>query len=396
MRIVSGMRPTGALHLGHYHGVLKNWLNLQKDHQCFFFVADWHALTTHYQETANIYENSIEMVRDWLALGIDPEQAVIFRQSDVLQHAELHVLLSMITPLSWLERIPTYKDQQQKLKDKDLSTYGFLGYPLLQSADILLYRPHGVPVGEDQVVHVEITREIARRFNRFYGEIQETDIAPLWTSFAGDRAKQWQKWRKRYQEQGDLESLEKAEKSLAFLDISKADKALLTNYLYGYGKPLLTEPQPLLTTEAKMLGVDGQKMSKSYHNTIALREDAEVIAKKISTMPTDPARQRRHDVGNPEHCPVWSWHQIYSSEMTQNWVKQGCTTAAIGCLECKKPLIEAVESEVAVFRHRAASWSDAAIQTILSEGKIKATQAAAECMQVVKEAMGLLPKIEEK
>jgi tryptophanyl-tRNA synthetase len=384
------MRPTGALHLGHYHGVLKNWLDLQKDHQCFFFVADWHALTTHYQETANIYENSLEMVRDWLAVGIDPEQAVIFRQSEVLQHAELHVLLSMITPLSWLERMPTYKDQQQKLKDKDLSTYGFLGYPLLQSADILLYQPQGVPVGEDQVVHVEITREIARRFNRLYGEIQETDLSALWARFAGDRAKQWQKWRKRYQESGDVESLEKAEQSLHFLDISEQDKALLKNYLYGYGKPLLTEPQPLLTSAAKMLGLDGQKMSKSYHNTIALREASQDIDKKISTMPTDPARKRRQDAGNPEYCPVWSWHQIYSSDATKDWVKQGCTTAAIGCLDCKKPLVDAVEAEVALFRQRAAQWSDAAIKTILAAGQKKAAQAAADCMGVVKKAMGLL------
>ncbi|MBT8112151.1 MAG: tryptophan--tRNA ligase [Gammaproteobacteria bacterium] len=393
-RVLSGMRPTGKLHLGHLHGVLHNWLELQHTHECFFFVADWHALTTEYDNTQIISKSVTEMVVDWLSAGVSPSAATLFIQSHVPEHAELHLLLSMITPLGWLERVPTYKDQQEKLKGKDLATYGFLGYPLLQSADILAYKAGNVPVGEDQVAHVELTREVARRFNYIYGK--ESDFeekAKLAISKMGKKnAKLYREHRKRFQEKGDPEALEVAQALLeSQQNISIGDKERLFGYLEGEGKIILPEPQALLTKASKMPGLDGQKMSKSYNNTISLREEAELVEKKIRTMPTDPARVKRTDPGNPEKCPVWQFHEIYSSEDTRSWVKEGCTTAGIGCIECKQPVIDAVELELQPIRERANEYleDEATVQSIIKEGCEEARDVARDTLDDVREAIGL-------
>src|SRR5512141_1004229 len=342
------MRPTGRLHLGHYHGVLANWIKLQHEYPCLFFVADWHALTTAYDEPGTITQNAWDMVIDWLAAGVDPSQATLFIQSRVPEHAELHLLLSMMTPLPWLERVPTYKDQQEKLTEKDLATYGFLGYPLLQSADILIYRATQVPVGEDQVPHIEFTREIARRFNHIYGRepgFEEKAEAAV-KKLGSKKARLYAELRTRFQQQGDDEALQSAK---ALLDeqqsLSLGDRERLFGYLEGGGKMILSEPQAMLTVASKMSGLDGQKMSKSYINTITLREDEAEVAKKIKTMPTDPARVRRTDAGDPEKCPVWQLHKVYSNDDTKQWVQHGCKSAGIGCIECKQPVIRAVLEE---------------------------------------------------
>ena len=388
------MRPTGSLHLGHYHGVLKNWIKLQHEYECLFFVADWHALTTHYDSPEVIQDNVWEMVIDWLAAGVDPSQAVLFIQSQVPEHAELHLLLSMITPLGWLERVPTYKDQQEKLTEKDLSTYGFLGYPLLQSADILIYRANQVPVGEDQVPHIEFTREMARRFNHIYGrEIGFEQKAEAAVKKMGSKkARLYEELRNRYQEQGDDEALESARALLnEQQNLSLGDRERLFGYLEGGGKMILAEPQSLLTTASRMPGLDGQKMSKSYNNTITLREDADSVTKKIRTMPTDPARVRRTDPGSPERCPVWQLHQVYSSEDVQSWVRVGCTSAGIGCLECKQPVIDAVLKEQEPMRERAQMYfeSPSLVRNLIADGCEKARELARETMRDVREAMGL-------
>jgi tryptophanyl-tRNA synthetase len=393
-RVVSGMRPTGALHLGHYHGALKNWVRLQSEFPCFYFVADWHALTTHYDEPAVIEENAWEMVIDWLASGVDPAQATLFMQSRIVEHAELHTLLSMITPLGWLERVPTYKDQQERLSDRDLSTYGFLGYPLLQSADVLIYRAHYVPVGEDQVPHVEFMREIARRFNHIYGRepgFEEKAKAAV-KKLGSRKAKLYNQLRSRYQEQGDEGALESAR---ALLDeaqnLAAGDRERLFGYLEGGGRMILVEPDVLLTEASRLPGLDGQKMSKSYGNTIALREDAESVTKKIRTMPTDPARVKRTDPGNPEKCPVWQFHLTYSDQKTKEWVQAGCRSAGIGCLECKQPVIDAVLAEQAPMRERAQKYLDdpTLVKNIVADGCDKARGLARETMREVREVMGL-------
>ncbi|MDH5777616.1 MAG: tryptophan--tRNA ligase, partial [Gammaproteobacteria bacterium] len=353
------MRPTGALHLGHYHGVLKNWLKLQHEYECFFFAADWHALTTHYETPDTIEQHVWDMVIDWLAVGINPGSACLFIQSRVMEHAELHLLLSMMTPLGWLERVPSYKDQQEKLKERDLATYGFLGYPLLQSADILVYKASQVPVGEDQVAHVELTREVARRFNHLYGREPgfEEKAAEAITKMGKKNAKLYTQLRKKYQEQGEDEALETARALLEEQqNITLGDKERLYGYLEGGGRIILPEPEALLTPASKMPGLDGQKMSKSYGNTIALREDPEIIEKNLRTMPTDPARVRRTDPGTPEKCPVWSLHQVYSSDEIKTWVQEGCRTAGIGCLDCKGPVIDAIQQELAPIRERAVEY----------------------------------------
>jgi tryptophanyl-tRNA synthetase len=394
-RVLSGMRPTGSLHLGHYHGVLKNWLKLQHEYECFLFVADWHALTTEYEDPAIIAESVWDMVIDWLAVGINPGEATLFIQSKIPQHAELHVLLSMITPLGWLERVPTYKDQQEKLKDKDLSTYGFLGYPLLQAADILIYKAGYVPVGEDQVAHIELARDVARRFNYLYGrEPGFEEKAEAATRKMGKKgARLYLDLRKRYQEQGDTEALETAQ---AFLEsqqnVSLGDRDRLFGYLEGGGRAILAEPYPLLTAESKMPGIDGEKMSKSYGNTIGLREDSDSVVHKLRTMPTDPARVRRQDPGDPEKCPVWKLHQIYSSEEVKAWVQQGCRSAGIGCLDCKQPLIDIVLAELAPIRERAEEYmSDReAVRGIIAEGCETAREVARQTMEEVRQAMGLV------
>jgi len=393
-RVLSGMRPTGRLHLGHYHGVLKNWIKLQHEYECFFFVADWHALTTHYGDASLFEENVIEMVIDWLAVGVNPGSAALFAQSRVPEHAELHLLLSMITPLGWLERVPSYKDQQEKLKEKDLDTYGFLGYPLLQAADILIYRAGFVPVGADQVAHVELTREVARRFNHVYGRepgFEENAEAAV-GKMGKKAAKQYAQLRTAYQEQGDHEALEKAQALLKEQqNISIGDRERLFGYLEGGGKMILAEPQSLLTPASKMPGLDGQKMSKSYDNTISLREDLEQISGKISKMPTDPARVRLTDPGDPEKCPVWQLHQTYSDEDTKSWVVEGCKSAGIGCLECKKPVIDAVVKELEPIQKEAKQYENDRdlVRSVLIEGGEKARESARDTIADVRTAMGL-------
>ncbi|MCV6636332.1 tryptophan--tRNA ligase [Candidatus Albibeggiatoa sp. nov. NOAA] len=394
-RVLSGMRPTGALHLGHLHGVLKNWVKLQYEHRCFFFVADWHALTTLYDDTSKISPSVWEMLIDWLAVGINPSESTLFIQSKVPEHAELHLLLSMSTPLSWLERIPTYKDQQQKLKDKDLSTYGFLGYPLLQSADILIYKAGLVPVGEDQVAHVEITREVARRFNYIYGREKNFEKKALDAAkkMGKKNKKLYQELRKRYQEQGDDEALETARALVeSQQNINLGDKKRLLGYLDGDTKIILPEPDSLLTPMSKMPGIDGQKMSKSYNNTIALREPPSSVEQKIRTMPTDPARVRRTDPGDPKKCPVWDFHKIYSDDDTRTWVQNGCKSADIGCIECKQPVIEGVLAELKPIQERAQQYIEDpdALRSIMNEGCENARAVARETLDEVRQAMGLV------
>jgi tryptophanyl-tRNA synthetase len=393
-RVLSGMRPTGALHLGHYHGVLKNWVRLQAEYPCLYFVADWHALTTDYEAPGQVQKNAWDMVIDWLAAGVDPNQATLFVQSLVPEHSELHLLLSMMTPLGWLERVPTYKDQQEKLSDRDLSTYGFLGYPLLQSADILIYRAKYVPVGEDQVPHVEFTREVARRFNHLYGrEAGFEDKAKAAVKKMGSKkARVFSDLRTRFLEQGDVEALQRAQ---ALLDeqqnLPRGDRERLFGWLEGSGKKILVEPDALLTESSRLPGLDGQKMSKSYGNAIELRDEPETVARKIRTMPTDPARVKRSDPGNPDVCPVWQLHMVYSDQQRKDWVRQGCTTAGIGCLECKQPVIDAVQAELAPMRERAQTYVDDAtlVKNIIADGCDRASKLATETMRDVREAMGL-------
>jgi len=393
-RVLSGMRPTGALHLGHYHGVLKNWIRLQHEYECLYFVADWHALTTHYDSPDVIEQHVWDMVIDWLAAGVDPAQATLFIQSRVPEHAELHLLLSMVTPLGWLERIPTYKDQQEKLANKDLSTYGFLGYPLLQSADILIYRANQVPVGEDQVPHVEFTREVARRFNHVFGREEgfEQKAEAAIKKLGAKRARIYRQQRTKFLEKGDAEALAAARALVEETqNLPLGDRERLFGYIEGGGKVLLTEPQALLTEASKMPGLDGQKMSKSYDNTIGLREDADLIAKKIKTMPTDPARVKRTDSGDPDKCPVWQLHQVYSDEQRRAWVQAGCRSAGIGCLECKQPVIDAVIEELKPIRERAAQYLEdpTLVRSIIADGCEKARKLAHETLREVKQAMGL-------
>ena len=388
------MRPTGALHLGHYHGVLKNWVKLQHEYPCLFFVADWHALTTQYDNPQGIEKSSMDMVIDWLAAGVDPNQSTLFIQSKVPEHAELHLLMSMRTPLGWLERVPTWKEQQERIEGRDLSTYGFLGYPLLQSADILIYRADKVPVGEDQVPHIEITREIARRFNHLYGREPgfEDKAKDAVRKLGAKRARMYHDLRTRFQQEGDDEALEQAK---ALLDetqnLSLGDRERLYGYLEGSGKMILVEPEALLTPAARMPGLDGQKMSKSYGNTVNLREDAESVTRKVRTMQTDPARMRRTDPGEPERCPVWQLHAIYSGEDTLAWVQRGCRSAGIGCLECKQPVLEAILKEQEVLHERAQPYLDdpSLLRSIIADGCERARRLAQETMRDVREAMGL-------
>lgn len=393
-RVLSGMRPTGRLHLGHYHGVLKNWVALQHEYDCFFFVADWHALTTHYEEPSIIPASIWDMVVDWLAAGIDPTKATLFIQSRVMEHAELHLLLSMITPLGWLERVPSFKDQQEKLRERDLATYGFLGYPLLQSADILIYKAGLVPVGEDQVAHVELTREIARRFNHIFGrETNFEEKAQKAKDKMGKKnAQLLDKLRKAYIEQGDQQALDTARSVIeSQSNLSNADRERLFGYLEGSGRIILPEPQVLLTKASRMPGLDGQKMSKSYGNTIALRDPPAQVEKALRTMPTDPARVRRSDPGDPGRCPVFQLHEVYSSEETRTWVAAGCRSAAIGCLECKQPVIEAVLAELKPIQERAREFEaqPEEVRNIIAEGNEAARVVARKTMEEVRQAMAM-------
>ena len=393
-RVLSGMRPTGALHLGHYHGVLKNWVRLQAEYPCFFFVADWHALTTHYETPEVIQESVWEMVIDWLAAGVDPNQATLFIQSRVPEHSELFLLLAMGTPLGWLERVPTYKDQIEKLKEKDLQTYGFLGYPLLQAADILIYRALHVPVGEDQVPHVEMTREVARRFNYLYGRelgFEEKALEAV-KKLGSKRAKLYAELRTAYQERGEDEALLQAQAMLQeSQSLSMGDRERLFGYLEGARKIILVEPQALLTSASRMPGLDGQKMSKSYGNTISIREAPEEVVRLVRTMPTDPARVRRTDPGNPANCPLWQFHQVYSDQATKDWAEKGCKSAGIGCLDCKQPVIDAILREQQPMFERAQQYLDdpSLLRSIIADGSDKARKVAQETMRDVREAMGL-------
>jgi tryptophanyl-tRNA synthetase len=323
-RVLSGMRPTGKLHLGHVVGALNNWVKLQNEYECFHFIADWHALTSDYADTSRIRENRIEMMVDWLAAGLDPNKSVMFVQSAVPQHAELHLLLSMITPLGWLERVPTYKEQRDNITDKDLGNYGFLGYPVLQSADILMYKGNYVPVGEDQVPHVELTREICRRFNSYY-----SDVFP--------------------------------------------------------------EPQALLTPVPRLPGLDGRKMSKSYGNDISLSDTPEEITKKIKTMMTDPARKRRTDPGNPDVCPVFAYHKIYSTGETLQTVDRECRVAGIGCIDCKKWMSERLIENLSPLLQRRQEYAARTdeIKDIIADGNLKASAVATQTMNEVRDAVQL-------
>jgi tryptophanyl-tRNA synthetase len=394
-RVLSGMRPTGALHIGHFHGALKNWVRLQDEYPCFFFVADWHALTTHY-ETPEVLAASVwDMVIDWFAAGLDPKKATVFIQSRVPEHAELFLLLSMSTPLGWLERVPTYKDQIEKIRDRDLSTYGFLGYPLMQAADILIYRATMVPVGEDQVPHIEMTREIARRFNSLFGrEPGFEDKARAAVKKLGNRnAKIYEELRTRYQERGDSEALEAARALLAQAQsLSAEDRERAAGYLEGSGRVILVEPAAKLTETPKLPGLDGQKMSKSYGNVILMREEPKALTEKIRRMTTDPARVRRTDPGEPERCPVWQLHKVYSSAETQAWAAHGCRTAGIGCLDCKQPVIDALIAEQQPWRERAQPYVDdpTLLRAIVDDGCDRARAAARETMREVRDAMGLV------
>jgi len=382
------------MHIGHYHGALKNWLRLQEQYECLYFAADWHALTTHYESPESIEESVWEMFIDWFAVGINPNRATVFIQSRVPEHAELALLLGMITPVGWLERVPTYKDQQEKLADRDLATFGFLGYPVMQGADILIYRANMVPVGEDQVSHLELVREVARRFNHIFGREPdfEDKAKAAMAKLGTKRAKRYAALRTAFQEQGDEAALEAARELLnETQNLSLGDRERLFGYLEGSRRVILPEPQPLLTDTPRVPGLDGQKMSKSYGNTIMLREDPASVTKKIRTMQTDPARVRRSDPGNPEHCPVWGLHKIYSDEPTREWVVRGCTTAGIGCLECKQPVIDAIIAEQQPIHERAQKYLDdpSLVRSIIADGCERARKLAEETMRDVRAAMGL-------
>jgi tryptophanyl-tRNA synthetase len=393
-RVLSGMWPTGRLHLGNYHGALRNWVELQYQYECFFFVADWHMLTTGYDDTSRLQEYIKDVLIDWLAAGLNPGVATLFIQSQVPEHAELHLLLSMVTPLGWLERVPSFKDQQEQLKDRDLATYGFLGYPLLQSADILIYRAAYVPVGEDQIAHVELTREAARRFNHLYGRESdfEEKVERAVKSLGGRNTMSYRQLRRKFQETGDTDSLERARALVQSNNrITVADRERLLGFLEGTGITILPEPQVLLTSTPKVPGLDGRKMSKSYGNTIGMREEPDSIVKKMRAMQTDPARVRRTDPGDPEKCPVWDLHKIYSDEATRNWASEGCRSAGIGCLDCKQKVIDKVVEEVTGMRRRAQEFEEnpELVRGIVAEGADKAREAARQTLDEVRRAMHL-------
>ncbi len=393
-RVVSGMRPTGSLHLGHYHGVLKNWIQLQHEYECLFFVADWHALTTHYERPFDIDNHITDMLIDWLAAGLNPGSCTMFIQSRVRAHAELHLLLSMMTPIGWLERVPTYKDQQENLKNLDLATYGFLGYPLLQSADVLVYQGNLVPVGEDQVYHLELTREIARRFNHLYGrgpDFEEKVDAAI-AKMGKKNAKLYRHAVKEYQQSGTVEALEKGQALVSSqANLSLGDRERLLGFLEGSGKMILPEPQVLLSKTSKFPGLDGRKMSKSYDNTIGLREAPESVTQKLKVMPTDPARVRRSDPGEPEKCPVWEFHKVYSTDEEQKWVLDGCRSAGIGCIECKGVVTKNILEEQAPIIEAGLKFEQnpRLVQEIIREGSDKAKDIARDTMSKVRDAMGL-------
>lgn len=392
-RVLSGIRPTGRIHLGNYYGAVKNWVALQHEYETFICIVDLHALTTDYATPRQIPQNCWDLAVDLLAAGIDPQKTHLFIQSEVPEHSELHLLLSMMTPLGWLERVPTYKDQQQQLKDRDLSTYGFLGYPMLQAADILLYKATHVPVGEDQVAHVELVREVARRFNHLYGrdESYEDEVTHALSHLDKKMRKQFQQLVQGYQEKGDSEALQKGKTVLEKLSLSQREQELLLGYLEGKGRIILPEPEVLLTETPLFPGLDGRKMSKSYDNTIALREAPESIIQKMKRMPTDPARVRRTDAGDPAKCPVWNFHKIYSDDETKAWVEKGCRSADIGCLDCKQRVIDVMLDELTPIAERARKYekNPSRVMEILDAGAKAARQVAGETLKEVQEVMGI-------
>ena len=388
------MRPTGKLHLGHWRGVLQNWLRMQEDRECFFFVADWHALTTDYAAADKIQKRGIEMAADWLACGIDPARATLFTQSDAPEHAELFVLLAMICPLSWLERIPSYKEAVADARAtgrSDLRTYGFLGYPLLQSADILLYRAAEVPVGEDQVAHIEFAREIARRFNFLFGRGDAFDslLAAAREKIGADAAGRLSSLRERYQSGGDEAALATGRAWIdESADIEPPEREALRGDFVGGGREILTEPAARLTATAKMPGLDGRKMSKSYGNEILLSDSSETVFAKLRRMPTDPQRVRRTDPGDPEKCPVWDFHKIFSAAEDRAEVDSGCRSAALGCVDCKRILARNIDSELDPIRARRADLREAEVVAVLRDGAARARRAAGETMERVRAAVG--------
>ena len=393
-RCLSGMRPTGRLHIGHLHGCLENWVKLQHQYDCYFFVADWHALTTAYHDTSEIEQSTIDMIIDWLAAGLSPSACTMFVQSKVPEHAELMVLLSMITPRAWLERVPSYKDQIERLNDRDLDTFGFLGYPVLQAADILMYRAGHVPVGADQQAHVEATRDIARRFNETFGRDEdfEQKAQKSLAKLGSEVAAKLTKLRRAFVEKGDADALARAQTLLdENLADSVSEKERLYGYLEGVGRIILPEPNALITKEKVVTGLDGQKMSKSTGNTISLREEPDAVESTIRRMPTDPARVRRTDPGEPNKCPVYSMQKNYLSDEQLSWVENGCRTASIGCIDCKKPLIEAINEEQEALRQAAEPYlkNPDLVRDILVEGSERARVIAKETMQDVRAAVGI-------
>ncbi|MEM7252491.1 MAG: tryptophan--tRNA ligase [Pseudomonadota bacterium] len=393
-RVVSGLRPTGRLHLGHYYGVLKEWVRLQHEYECFYFVADWHALSTQFEHSDSIRDNVWEMVIDWLAVGIDPGDTKLFLQSRVPEHAEMHLLLSMITPLAWLERVPSYRERRES-SETELDTYGFLGYPLLQAADVLMYKAGLVPVGEDHIPHIELARDIARRFNFLFGrepDFEEKAEAAI-AKIGRRNAKLYRRLRKDFQEHGDGEALAKAQALLETQqNISVGDVERLFGYLEGGGKIILPEPHELATDIGRMPGLDGLKMSKRAGNTIELREAPDSVAQKINTMPTDPARARLSDPGEPAKCPVYGLHEIFSDDTCRAWVMEGCRTAQFGCLKCKEPLIDSIVSEQQPILERAKEYEQdpEVVRSVIAEGTEAARDIARETLDEVHHAMNLV------
>ena len=415
-RVLSGMRPTGRLHLGNYMGALYNWVQLQHQYECYFFIADYHALTTDYADPSGIKDNIREVALDFLAAGLDPALCTIFIQSDIPAHAELHLLLSMITPVSWLERVPTYKDQQEQLREKDLATYGFLGYPLLQSADILLYQPAFVPVGQDQAAHVELTREVARKFNHLYfrrkgwlrvdegsrlfhasnnvekpkfgvsKQLPGNKIAAFMKSLGSDCGCSPQNACQLH-----INAVAQGDKNKASAASAWRQILTLNEELPEDQQEILPEPQVLLTPSPKLPGTDGRKMSKSYKNTILLSDPEPELRAKLKTMVTDPARIRRDDPGNPDVCPVFDLHKVFSTEETQQKVREGCTTAGIGCIECKGWVADAIVKELAPIQERRRYFeaNPREVDAILADGNRRAAARAAITMQQVRTAVGL-------
>jgi tryptophanyl-tRNA synthetase len=395
-RVISGMRPTGRLHIGHYFGALQNWVRLQNDpsYDCFYFIADWHALTSDYADTSAVAQNTIEIMTDYLAAGLDPHKSVVFQQSQVPEHAELHLLLSMVTPLGWLERVPTYKEALENVKDKDLHTYGFLGYPVLQTADIVIYSKEGlslvVPVGEDQVSHVEVSREIVRRFNLAYSEIQLPNITDDagWSGLATSAGIASEVGPRIFPLAPDSY---KDKKGALIEAYKRAPLPLRASYVAnGLGRlTLLTEPDAMLTQTPRIPGLDGRKMSKSYGNTITLSESDSDIRAKTKVMVTDPARKRRTDPGNPDVCPVYDWHKLFSPPETLKWSAEGCRTAGIGCIECKAAMADNLIKWIAPIRERRLHYQgqEKVVRRLIQEGSVQARIVAQQTMVRVRDAV---------